>query len=472
MRNKMKLKLTLLSKSAAVFGLLASLTACSASKWHETQGTPNTGDQIAERQVVTPSPLRIGDRGFVSSDRLSAPAKNQSKKTAPALERNDEIEITDPHPENAEGQFEGLVITSKVPNVKGTKRFFPKAYVSQKPVVPTNEENARDKYFVIQNIATEKLRVYRTCFSKSASGDCVHKMVFETDMAAGKDTNRGRSLLGSYRISEWFKFYEDEDHFYPSFAAENYPDLPKVGEALSAWLSKSRLPKGKGLIRGAFGWYTAKISPNADDQWTHGTLGWGVDGGKFLDAAKDPSNAAVFTRSLGCTRIENQAIALMREILPVGTRMFKVYAKEGYAEAARATYKADAKVQWAWVLTQDGTLSTTAKSGAKHNLVPKEADVLDRGTYSLNQIPEAVPFLAGISSKNEQNGNLYNIAESSLKGVLLVDEGRLAGYEHPAELTVGGFEDHKLPSLVVSAGVRAKPVKAASLPTLKNASFN
>ncbi len=462
----MKLTLTLLSKVADIFepagfkpsfatsfatqliavGVLSTLTACSASKWHETQGTPNTGDPIAERQVApTQAPLRAGQPAFVTPDRLPAPAKHEVKHTARPLERNDEIVVTDPNPKGDHDNVEAVVTNTKVPDLKGKKVLLPKKYISAQPAVPTNEENERDKYFVIQNIATEKLRVYRNCASKSSEGECVHKLVLETDMAAGQDTKRGRSLLGSYRISNWFKFYEDDDHYYPSFISPKYPELPKADEKLSAWLSKSLLPKGKGISRGSFGWYTAKLEPNADNQWTHGTLGWGADGGRFINEAKNPANAPAFTRSQGCTRVENQVIALLREMLPVGSRMFKIYAKEDYKDSKRTRYQTDGRAMWSWVLTNTGTMSMTEKSGAKDLVSNHSAEILDRGSYAIDQFPTAV--------KREEN--LYHVPASSMKGVLLVDEGRLEGYSHPKELGVGGFEDHKLPSIVLAP--EAKP---------------
>ncbi len=48
-------------------------------------------------------------------------------------------------------------------------------------------------------------------------------------------------------------------------------------------------------------------------------------------------------------------------------------------------------------------------------------------------------------------GNLYKVPASELKGVFLVDEGRVVGYQHPKSLKVGGHADRKLPSLVLSS---------------------
>ncbi len=471
MRNKMKLKLTFLSKSFDVFGqsllataVLMSLTACGGSKWQEVKGAPNTGDVFAEKQFAPPaSPVRTGDPGFISTEHLPvAQRPKQPIQDIPlSLERNDEIKVTNANPNRDDGTIDAVVVNSKVPGSIGKKVYPKKAYVAAQPVVPTNEENAADKYFVVQNIATEKLRVYANCaMLPAAKSDCAHKLVFETDMAAGRDTPAGRSLLGAYRITQWFKFYEDRDHSNPSFFAEGYPQLPKIGANLDSWLLKSRLPKGKGEIRGAFGWYTAHLGPNANDQWTHGTLGWGVDGVKFIDAAKDPSNLGKFERSSGCSRVENQAIALMRELLPVGTKVFKIYAKEGYADASRTRYLKAAPSKWTWILTKNGTMSTSEKSGAKDVSAAKSGDILDRGSYSLDQMPDAVPLVYGSKGINEENGNVYNVSPSLLKGTFLVDDGRVSGYEHPRGLGVGGQLDHKLPSMMISNRVSATAVKS------------
>lgn len=462
MSNRTNLGLTILSKTTPLLALavLMSLTACGGSKWQEVRGAPNTGDAFAEKQTapVPPQPMRTGDPGFISTEHLPAKeSDDQPVEDQPILERNDKVEVTNAEPGNADGSLEAVIVDSKVPENKGRKVIIPKKYVAAKPVVPTNEENAADKYFVVQNIATEKLRVYENCTLTGAVG-CAHKMIFETDMAAGRDTKAGRSLVGAFRITQWFKFYEDTDHLYPSFSAVGSPKLPAPGAGLDQWLSKSLLPKGsKGVSRGAFGWYTAYLGPNANEQWTHGTLGWGEDGLKFIDAAKDPSNLGKFERSAGCTRVENSVIALMREILPVGTKIFKIYAKEGLADSKLTRYANIKSGQWDYILTRSGTMSTDMKSGAKH--AASGADVLAKGSYILDQKPDAVPLIATSNGKNEENGNVYNVAPTSMKGVFLIDEGRLSGYSHPAGLGIGGTPDHKLPSLVISSRTKASAVK-------------
>jgi|GEM_PF-2327608 len=476
-RNTLKPTMTVLSQVSAILGpiaLVTSLAACGGSKWHEVAKTPQTGEQFAEPQKSNDTqPFRSGDQGHVTTDHLPArTTPKQSPEEAPAhLEKNDTIEIVDPQPQGDDGSMQAVVVDTDQPDLKGKTVYVSKDYVSHKPVVPTNEDNQRDKYFMIQNIATEKVRVYRNCASKDASGACVHKMVLETDMTAGEDTpdKSRRSILGSYRLQSWHKFYEDHSHFFPSFYAPGYPALPKKGASLGDWMSKSRLPGKGGVMRGSFGWYTAYLEPNANNQWTHGTFGWGADGGKFIDAVKDPSNDLIMdVRSQGCTRVENQAIALMREILPEGTRIVKVYAKEGYADSTRARYKTSGLAKWDWVLTKMNS-DAAPKSAKKWAPSSGHSDeILDRGTYILDQMPDAIAFDPKSDGRHDENGNVYNVPESSMKGVFLIDEGRLAGYEHPRELKVGGESDHKLPSLMISKRTNVKAVKPLPPAPIRN----
>lgn len=476
-RNTLKPKLTVLSQVTAILGpaaLVMSLAACGGSKWHEVPKTQKTGDIFAEQQRSRdPQPMRPGDPGYITTDHL--PARTTPKQTveeAPAhLERNDKIEVTDTNPDGDDGSLQAVVVDTQQPDLKGKTVIVPKEYVSHAPVVPSNEDNQRDKYFMIQNIATEKVRVYRNCASKDAQGACVHKMVLETDMTAGEDTpdRSRRTWLGSYRLEKWFKFYEDHAHFFPSFYAPGFPKLPGAGASLEDWMSPKLLPKKGGVMRGSFGWYTAYLTPNANNQWTHGTFGWGKDGGKFIDVVKDPSNELVMdVRSQGCTRVENRAIALFREILPPGTRILKIYAKEGYGSKNLDRYKTSSPARWSWVLTKKNG-DEAPKSGLKY--APSKGhddEILDKGTYVLDQMPTAVAFDPKSNGRNEENGNVYNLPESSMKGVFLIDEGRLAGYSHPRELKVGGMADKGLPSMAISNRTNVRAVKPLPPPPVRN----
>jgi hypothetical protein len=478
-RNKMKPVLTIMSRVfqfRALLGsaLVLSLAACGGSKWHEVQKTQETGDIFAEQQrSPDPQPMKAGDPGFVTTDHLPVRRQTTPKTKAPDahLERNDKVVVTDENPDGDDGSLQGVVVDTQQPDLKNEKVTIPKGYLAHSPVVPSNEDNSRDKYFMIQNIATQKVRLYRNCVSKDAQGECVHKMVLETDMTAGEDTpdKSRRTILGSYRLEKWFKFYEDHAGFFPSYYAPGLPNLPKAGASLEDWMSPKLLPKKGGVMRGSFGWYTAYLEPNANNQWTHGTFGRGKDGSKFIELVKDPSNENLQdVRSQGCTRVENQAIALFREILPPGTRILKIYAKEGYGSSNLDRYKTSAPAQWSWVLTKKNG-DDAPKSGMKY--APSkghEDEILDRGVYTLDQMPTAIPLDPKSNGRNEENGNVYNLPESSLKGVFLIDEGRIAGYSHPKELKVGGMSDHSLPSVVISNRVNAKAAKPLPPPPVRN----
>ena len=487
MRNTVKPVLTIMSRmfpfravlgpgvaSMLILPIALALAACSGSKWHEAPNTQQTGDTFAEQQKSPDTqPVKARDPVFVSTDHLPVRKKNTPKNQPPDghLERNDKVVVTDENPDGEDGSLQGVVVDTDQPDLKGEKVTFPKGYVSHAPIVPSNEANDRDRYFMIQNIATQKVRLYRNCASKDSQGACVHKMVLETDMTAGEDTpdKSRRTILGSYRLEKWFKFYEDHAGFFPSFYAPGLAKLPEPGKSLEDWMSPKLLPKKGGVMRGSFGWYTAYLEPNANNQWTHGTFGWGKDGGKFIDAVKDPSNENLQdVRSQGCTRVENQVIALFREILPPGTRILKIYAKEGYGSSNLDRYKTASPAKWSWVLTKKNG-EDAPKSGLKY--APSKGhndEILDHGVYTLDQMPTAIPFDPKSNGRNEENGNVYNLPESSLKGVFLIDEGRLAGYSHPAELKIGGMPDYSLPSVVISKRSTAKAVKPLAAPPVRN----
>lgn len=433
--------------SATLFAAL--LSGCTPARWQETRA-PRTGDEIAERKVTDNPPTEEGQTGYVVTDRLRVLTDpNQPWEEANLiLERNDKVRILDPKPQGPDGLIKVIILETNQP-VKPTQPVYvPRLYIGREPAQQTAEEADADRYFVIQNVATEKLRVYERCKPKN----CAHRLILETDMVAGQDTPdlRYRTILGSYRITEWFKFYEDVDHDFPSWFNPLYPDTPTPGASLSSWLSPEVMPKGRGDERGSFGWYTAKIGPNAYAQWTHGTLGWGAEGDRFIRLTRLPAPEG-YIRSRGCTRVENQAIAFMREILPVGTRVIKVYAKEALRDPTLAKYK-DAGAKWDWILTKEGVDTNGPKAGRESVLAQnvRETDVLEIGSYALDQKPDAVPFKRAAGGSYNENGNLYDVPESKFKGYLIVDEGRLVNYQHPSVLFVGGHSDHALPSFVLS----------------------
>lgn len=432
--------------------LTSSLVACSQSRWREVAPEPPvtvTGDPIAEGQKLpTPPALDRNKDGFVIPDRLRGrdnPDQNPDDSQV-ILDRNDRVVIVDSTPRGSECLIQIRTVQTNDPNARDRTVWVPCDRISPTPVQPTREQRAADRYFMIQNIATEKVRIYERCTSGPG---CAHRLVMETDMVAGRDDSP--TILGSFRVTSWFKFYEDHQGNYPSWYNPSYPALPPPGSDLLAWTSRSLLPNGRGLGRGKFGWYTAHVGPDARAQWTHGTIGWGADGSKFITRISNAEAAELDSdpRSAGCTRIENQAIAFAREILPAGSKIIKVYAKEAYRNPARPSYQGLTPVKYDWILTKegvdvDGPLSSRASVLARG--VP-ESEYLEQGSYVLDQMPDAVPFRDG---RGEQFGNLYGLPESSLRGYYLVDEGRFVGYRHPRELPIGGHRERRLPPLMLS----------------------
>lgn len=243
---------------------------------------------------------------------------------------------------------------------------------------------SKPKYIVIQNIATEKTRVYELCYQYDG---CPHKLVFESDMLVGKrNKDEAHTILGVFTIDAWTKFYQDGNGTYPSWYDSNYPMPPKPGSGGRAWFKSKYMPGGKGEMRGAFGWYTATVSPNASGQWMHGTIGWGSDGDAFLARAKGGFlSIFVDLRSHGCTRHENRAIAYLQSLVPAGTPLVKIYAEERMDDPSLARYE-DQKAQYMfnYALTKDQVRSKKPDS-IEYSVVMNK---INKGIISKNDILE------------------------------------------------------------------------------------
>jgi hypothetical protein len=400
------------------------LTGCAQSKWHEVH---HTGDETFEAKTTNTKASDLGphQQMFVSTDNLRArvtPEQPDQSVTC-SLGRNDKVEVIDPTPKGRLQLVEVRITSSTNPKCSG-QYFVPPQYLSRTPLASNDQERKADRYFMIQNIATQKLRIYERCDSKGGALGCPNRLVFETEMTPGEDTpdQSRRTLLGHYLISRWFKFYQDDNAAYPAWFVPNLPPIPAVGADFQDWFSPALFPRGKKSnpegYRGAFGWYTAHLAPKADYQWIHGTIGWGADGEKFV---KIPTH--------GCTRVSNPAVAYLHKILFPGTRVLKIYAKEDVRDPQLRAYQGQKIQSWNWVLT---------KPAASTTHTPKET--LEQGTLEINAYPHVT------------KGNVYKIPVSSFQGRFLIDEGRLVNYEHPKELRVGGFDDSALPGIAVSVG--------------------
>jgi hypothetical protein len=441
---------------AAVMSI--AIIACSPAKWHETsagkptyQPVPFTGDPLAERQTTNKraGDFKPGDHARVRPTRVCGrrlPDAPCSKETPP-LEQNDEVVVVDSKPEGKDGKIKVQVTKSDRPDYPKEPVYVPPQYITDEPFELSTDELNADRYFVVQNIATEKLRIYERCKGEN----CHHRLILETDMVVGQNTKERRSLLGSFSITKWFKFYEDNDGSYPSWYNPAYPQAPTAGASVAQWGAKDQLP-GYGSVRGAFGWYTAYLAPNADEQWIHGTWGWGADGDNFIQALRSsPLDKDSRFASHGCTRVENQAIALMREILVPGTKVIRIYARESYANAESKTAVKKAKA-WDWILTKSGVNQENGSRSGRRDVVKgkiKKSDVLEHGSYTPDMNPKAV--LLTDNANSHENGNSYGLSVNSFQGTFFVDEGRVTSdYEHPKGLEVGGHPDGYLPAVVLS----------------------
>lgn len=316
----------------------------------------------------------------------------------------------------------------------------------------TTNSNA-SKYFIIQNVATEKMRVYEKC---TETPDCPHRLIMESEMVVGRTSNKGDqgqaflTRVGYYKISKWVKFYEDGAKHYPSWYDPKYPEMPMKASSTD-WMSDKYLPNPKqNVYRGAFGWYAAMVVPNADFQWIHGTYGWGRDGDKYIQLTRSFFvNLFSDPRSSGCTRLENQAVAWLRHHIEPGTEVFRVYANEAYADSKLSRYQSQMKpTQWDWTLTKTGVRVDNAASSDKKVVeqlmqkgLVKNTDILETGSYTVDQYPNGLGFTAtafGLGSSQGTTGDTYSIGKRGFKGVFLVDEGRFVNYVHPNNLPKGG----------------------------------
>ena len=458
--NKQTHRTTSLFLVAFVIALATTLNACRQAKWQEVTNDGNTGHPEVEKQVSTtaPSALQRDQTAYVTPERLrvrTTPEQNP-ETTATVLDQGDQVRVVDPTPQGDE-QLVQVAVTQSQQQVPEATVFVPVTYLQTEPVKST----AKARYIMIQNIATEKLRVYRL---SDDAGQPNH-MIFETDMIAGENNpaKTRRTALGHYRIDSWNKFYEDAQHLFPSWYDSSYPTLPLPGASLQDWTQPHFLPlvdgKPRGSVRGSFGWYTAKIGPNAMGQWTHGTLGWGADGDRFIQLSKEQL-AQYYSdpRSFGCTRVENRAIAYLQDLLPVGTPVLKIYAREALADSKLTVYASEQVKVFDFILTKDQVRSQNPSSSNRPAQLLRDVQtkmILEEGSYVIDQHPDAVEFSKHVKGEKLEadivraEANLYDLAQDKFKGVFYVDQGLLENYAHPKGLRVGGYKDQKLPGAVL-----------------------
>ncbi len=400
-----------------------------------------------------------------------------SGKTMGLLSLNEKVRIVSP--ELLNGKYVQIEIVKTVNKMMASEKYYVvREYLSEKVM---DYKEFTGKYFTILNVATETLRLYeRQC----ADNSCPHKMIMETEVVVGEDRDhpaadkgKGRSVLGSYRLTGWAKFYQDGEAHYPAWYRDGYPSLPEVGAGFNKWMKNDFMPvmpdgKKHGAMRGAFGWYAGFVAPNPYGQWTHGTIGWGEDKDAYIKKTKKlVTNIISNPRSAGCTRNNNEAIAFLRQVLDTGAPMMKIYAKEELLDKNLTDYRVETQ-EWQYILTKTaGEKSERAevlkslgisgqeadafwkakKAGGQLILDPKSPlnKILEVGTYTLDTQPTVIEYTPGeklrkLSRSVGRKGNVYGIDTKDMSnGVFYIDAGFVASnYTHPkAVLEVGGFED-------------------------------
>ncbi|MCE3010725.1 MAG: L,D-transpeptidase family protein [Proteobacteria bacterium] len=444
---------------------LALLTASSSLEVFAQSSSGGVTVQYNDKSSVA-----VGGIYYVTTFKLNLrKAKSLSSESViGALTTNDQVKIVDPL-DSSTPLVQVKVLKSKSYSGDFNELYVSSEFLSRTPFAQITSQSG-SRYFVIQNVATERTRIYERCTS---SPDCPHRLVMETEMVVGRpegprgDKDRFLTWLGRYRITDWRKFYQDSEGHYPSWYDPNYPVLPAPGSNPVKWLDKELLPnKETGSLRGAFGWFAGMVGPNANSQWIHGTFGWGADGDEFIRyTRKTFVNMFANPRSAGCTRLENRAVALTRHLLPVGTEVIRVYAMEGLRDTSLSRYNLQReKKPWEFILTKEAVRQsngpTIERSAVLSRGLPKSSH-LEEGTYLIDQTPDVIALKRNASWKERikgSSGNSYGIGESEFQGVFLVDEGRFNGYKHPSSLTVGGLSDRSLPDYLKTSGGATIPV--------------
>jgi hypothetical protein len=408
---------------------------------------------------VERSTLQIGQQYYISGDALNLRSSNS---TAPGnvvgkLALNDVVEISSLL-DDTTPLVQVKVVKSAVKTDGSVNYFVSKDFLSDKPVAISNAS----KYFVVQNVASEKTRVYERC---TTSPSCPHKMIFETDMVVGRpeegtetDPSAYATWVGHAKISEWVKFYQDGMAHYPHWyrAGQDIKTIPRpITDSFSKLLGARkwivRGMDGQQTIYGAFGWYAAKLTP-ADEregmnyQWMHGAIGWGKDGSVAIQATRTALlNMVSNPGSSGCTRLENRAIAYLRSLLPVGTDIYRIYAREAYRDLTPYAGLENYPAQWSYILTtndaqKSGGLEADAQALIRKAIMIDATNMIERGTYDVDRYPTVAGLNYQEMPSSGKSGDRYKIDSgvkrdawyTNFQGYYLVDEGRLVDYRHPS----------------------------------------
>jgi len=449
--------------SGLMIGVLAAsvLAACSPHTSSVQEVNPvNTGSLQSESEygTLTPEQTVRGQKVFVASEnlRLRTSPEINDKNIAGTVSMNDELQLLDSSRTGDQEFVAVRVLKSATPGLEGKTLYTSVKYLSVTETqkfpeqVPAKQASggavetklssgssstsaSGDEHFVVINVATEMIRLYKRCHAPEA---CKNKMLMEFHGTVGDNSGGRRSDVGVYKATSWTKFYEVQGE-YAGWYRPGYPALPKVGSR-GGWLSKKASPPGFSGPRGAFGWYTVFVGPNNDGQWMHGTTGWGADKSnlvRFQDSFLG-GIADIFAKlgSHGCTRLSNEAIAYMRSNFRVGEYLIKIYAKETLKDQSLQGYPAKGDLgHFPYIITTVGY----GKNNAQHEVAARDvvladgtpqSEWLEQGTFDYDQTPTPA------------SGDHYHVG--NFQGVFNVDDGTLSSdYRHPVDgkLKVAGY---------------------------------
>lgn len=413
--------------------------------------------------------LNVGQSYYITASSLNVRSSNSTTAAniVGKLTQNDVVELYDTLNEATPLVQIKIIKSVSVSPKAAAELFISKDYLSERPVIVNATPSS--KYFVIQNIATEKTRVYERC---TVSPNCAHKMIFETDTVVGRpeegtasDPKAYITWLGHSRIADWVKFYSDGAGTYPPWytAGQDIKSIPgPISNSPSKTLGARKWTvryKGQSTMYGAFGWYAARLSPadansGVNYQWMHGTIGWGKDEDKAIEITRGFFvNLFSNPGSHGCTRLENRSVAFLRHLLPVGTDIYRVYARESVREQGPVLSRyvnEKSPGRWEYLLVTDGAQKTNGLSAdaatvrASGISVVKGVNFLEEGVFDYNRYPMAAAPDYTKSAASGKTGDRYQIdsgeanQNSYFRGYFLVDEGRFVDYQHPDERAVGG----------------------------------
>jgi hypothetical protein len=460
-----------------------ALAACAehdSGTGEDVRRTPHTGNEVLEKEtapvdeqpqaqaqpaVQTPAPVFqsvvpvTAEIFYVYATQLrvrtTPEVLEDLSNVAGMLNTNDQVRVIGQVLESKMVQVE---IVRTVAQLKPSSTYYVSSeHLSRRPQEVRIASQPQQRYFMVQNIASEKLRIYE---KQCADGACAHKLVLETDIAVGeknKDDPSLRTIAGNFHLSKWTKFYQDSSGSYPSWFDPALPMPPRAGAGVRDWTKDRVMPNG-GDVRGAFGWYTAfPGGGRTNQQWTHGTIGWGADGKKYIEITRSfLANLFANPRSHGCSRTDNESIAYIRHLLPVGTPMVKIYAREAYADASRQGYS-QTQQQWQYILTKNGV----RRDNNFHEVADREivlrngtpaSEWIEEGVYDIDAYPDAKEFRegGGRSARNGKKANVYGLDDEVMRGYFLVDAGLVLNYENPAGIDRGGYVEKVVPDFMVS----------------------